>query len=186
MVEFHLAYEEQNDIGWDMFLRGFVSRRWRHLQHCYLLQKRTKDVHDVDKWSRNFIKSIPDFNRKLWKERCEIVHAETNCTYEDRQRHEIWQLREHLLTHKTLIPHNDWHFLKKDNSFFSRGNLDNVLNWEKQMMISMTERKVKFNRDIRIYLVPRDHPPPSKKQRTASDENPPVKKNHTSHTQYIF
>ena len=118
MVEFHLAYEEQNDIGWDMFLRGFVSRRWRHLQHCYLLQKRTKDVHAVDKWSRNFIKSILDFNRKLWKERCEIVHAETNCTYEDRQRHEIWQLREHLLTHKTLIPHNDWHFLKKDNSFF--------------------------------------------------------------------
>ena len=80
MVEFQLAYEEQSDIGWDLFFSGFVSRWWRHLQHRYFLNEKTKDVHAVDKWTRNFIKTILEFNRKLWKEYCDIVHAETNCT----------------------------------------------------------------------------------------------------------
>ena len=169
MVEFQLAYEEQAVIGWDLFLRGFVSRRWRHLQHCFLLNEKTRDVHAVDKWTRNFIKAILDFNRKLWKERCDIVHAETNSRYEDRQRHEIWQLREYLLSHKNLIPHTDWHFLKKDNSFFFRDNLDNVLNWEKRMLISMTKHPIKHNRDIRTYMIPSNVPRPPKRRSSDTD-----------------
>lgn len=140
------------------------------------MNEKTKDVHAVDTWTRNFIKIIHDFNRKLWKERCDIVHAETNCTYEDRQRHEIWQLREYLLTNKNLTPHTDWYFLKNDNSFFFRDNMDNVLNWEKRMVISMSSRKIQHNRDIRIYLIQNENPSPPKKQRVELDEIAPINK----------
>ena len=83
MVELQLAYEDQQAIGWDNFARGLLSKRWRHLQHCYYINNENKDMYAVDKWTRMVIKNILEYNRLLWKERCDILYNEIDCTYQD-------------------------------------------------------------------------------------------------------
>ena len=154
MVELQMAYEEQNDIGWENFARGLLSKRWRHLQHCYLIQNENKDMFAVDKWTRMVIKNILEYNRVLWKERCDILHKESDCTYQDRQRQEIYSLCQYLRKRKHLLPVNDHHFLDKDASFFFRRTIDNVLNWEKRIIIGLSSQtQEKKTRDIRSYMV---------------------------------
>ena len=154
MVEIQLAFEDQCSIGWDNFARGLISKRWRHLQHCYLIRNDNKDMYAVDKWTRMVIKNILEYNRLLWKERCDILHNETNCTYQDRKRQEIFNLCSYLRIHKHLIPDNDHHFLDKNASFFFRSPIESVLNWEKRIIIGLTPCvKEKRTRDIRSYMI---------------------------------
>ena len=153
IVELQLAFEDQNAIGWHNFARGMISKRWRHLQLCFLYNNENKDMYAVDKWTRMLIKNILEYNRVLWGERCDVVHAETDCTCQDRQRQEIFNLCQYLRRHKHLIPEQDHHFLNKDHSFFFRRPIENVLNWEKRMIISLQPTKDKKSRDIRGYMI---------------------------------
>ena len=89
IIEFNDRFENQTKLGWDNFCRGIVSRHWRFLQHCNILEQKTKDVHAVDKWTRMLIKSILEYNRLIWKERCDILHMENELTHEQRQRDTI-------------------------------------------------------------------------------------------------
>ena len=87
-------------------------------------------------------------------ERCDILHAESDCTHQDRQRQEIYNLCQYLRQHKNLISDQDHHFLRKDQSFFFRSPIDNVLNWEQRMIISLKPTKNTKTRDIRGYMTP--------------------------------
>ena len=91
----------------------------------------------------------------MWKERCNILHKETDCTYQDRQRQEIYNLCRYLRERKYLLPANDHHFLNKEASFFFRGTIEHVLNWEKRIIIGLSSHtsKEKKTRDIRGYMV---------------------------------
>ena len=46
------------------------------------------------------------------------MHNETDCTYQDRQRQEIFNLCMYLRARKKLLPEQDHHFLNKELSFF--------------------------------------------------------------------
>ena len=136
MVELQLAYEDQCSIGWDNFTWGLLSKRLRHLQLCYLINNENKGMYAVDKGSRMVINNILEYNRLLWKERCDILHNETDCTYQVCQRQEIFNLCRYLQTHKHLLPENDHHFLNKEASFFFRAPTENVLNWKKESSLN--------------------------------------------------
>lgn len=109
-------------------------------------------MYTVDKWTRMLIRNISEYNRLLWGERCDILHAESDCTYQDRQRQEIINLCQYLRRNKHLLSTQDLHFLNKDSSFFFRSPIDNVLNWEKRVVIGLQPNKEKKTRDIRGYM----------------------------------
>ena len=153
IIEFNDAFDNQSSIGWDNFCRDIISRHWRFLQHCNILERKTKDVHAVDKWTRILITSILEYNMLVWKERCDILHMENEFTHQNRQREIIWQFCIHLRRNKHLVPQRDHHFLWKTYSFFSRGNYDGVVNWESRMKISLMVFKEKSVNDIRKYMI---------------------------------
>ena len=152
IVEFNAAYEKQEELGWNNFCRGIVSQNWRYLQHCNILERKMKDVHAVDKWTRMLIGSILEYNRLLWKERCDILHAENEFTYENRKREGIWKFCLHLRQKSELVTREDRHLLWKPQSFFFRKHIDNVLNWESRMRISMMVHDDNTPNDIRKYM----------------------------------
>ena len=153
LVEFYAAFQNQTKLGWNNFCRGIVSRHWRFLQHCYLLDQKNRDQHAVDKWTRMFIKSILEIYRLAWKERCEILHQENEFTYEQRQRDRVWKFCLYLWQNIEKVPKRDRHFLWKHQSFFTRGNIVSVLNWEKRMHIAQMVFEDTNESDIRKYLV---------------------------------
>ena len=92
-------------------------------------------------------------NRKMWKERCDILHAENEYTFNKRRRGEIWNLCLYLRKNNSLISFQDRHLLHKLYSFFARSPLDNILNWEKGIQIKLRRFKIPVNGDIRKYMV---------------------------------
>lgn len=92
----------------------------------------------------------------LRKERCDIMHNETNCTYQDRQQQEVFNLCKYLRARKHVLPENDHDFLNKESSIFFRAPIESVLNWETRIIIGLSptnENKKRRTRDIRSYMV---------------------------------
>lgn len=151
--KFQQAYVNQCSIGWDNFLRGIISMQWRFLQHNYFLEIKNRDMYAVDKWARMLIKSLLEMNRRMWMERCAILHAENNATYERRRRDEIWNLCLYLRRTNHLIPHPDWHLLHKPYSFFNMSPMNNVILWEQGIMIKLRRFRLRGNGDIRKFMI---------------------------------
>ena len=54
---FHNAFHRQKQVGWENFSRGLIVFDWKCIQYKYFLQKKTKDIHAVDKWTRMIIRN---------------------------------------------------------------------------------------------------------------------------------
>lgn len=145
---FRYAYQEQQKIGWDHFARGLLSSRWKNLQQVHLQRIESKDIHGLDKWARAFTKSILEFNRSLWLERCRILKMENKLTYEKCQRQQDWQLCLHLRKHKDLIQYKDQHHLWKQESFFRKAHMEAISQWREKVCLSLDPTPVKHTRDI--------------------------------------
>jgi hypothetical protein len=57
------AIESQNKIGWDHFIRGRISKKWKKAQKLY--SKNTNNT----KWPTLCIKSIREASQKIWEVR---------------------------------------------------------------------------------------------------------------------
>ena len=101
---FEQAYKSQCNIGWENFMRGYISKHWKPIQyeHCKLIGR--EDIHAVDKWSRMVIKTILEFNRTMWKNRCDIIQLDKKATYDQRQRMDITHLFHYLQDHPDKVP----------------------------------------------------------------------------------
>ena len=90
------AFKNQSLLGWSNFNQGFISIRWKKIQYKYLLELNHGDIYAVDKWSHMLTKNVLEFSRLMWNERCTIVAAEKEATYDGRKRRQMWILRSYL------------------------------------------------------------------------------------------
>jgi hypothetical protein len=69
------AIQEQTTIGWENFLRGFVSKQWAEAQrwHCH---ETHQDFHP-NAWAPGLIKTIWDYSLALWDDRNNTLHNGT-------------------------------------------------------------------------------------------------------------
>ena len=100
---FERAYKSQCNIGWENFMRGYISKHWKAIQYEHYKVLGRKDIHAVDKWSRMIIKTILEFNRTMWKNRCDIVQLDKKATYNQRQRMDIARLFRYLQDHPNIF-----------------------------------------------------------------------------------
>jgi len=157
MNGFEKAYQSQINIGWDNFLRGYISKHWKAVQYEYYKEIQRKDIHAVDKWARMLIKTILEFNRTMWKNRCNIIKEENKATYDQRQRMDITRLFQYLKDHPDEVPYQSAHFMDKHESFFERSSLDVLLMWKRGLEVSLTPVVATNTKTIKRYI---------KKQRT--------------------
>lgn len=111
------------------FFRGIISKYWKTIQHKYYVQIQRKDVHAVDKWARMIIKELLEFNRTMWKNRCNLITLAKTATYDERQRQDTLRLHQYLLQTPDIVPDHAQHYLQKDETFFQRATIDNILMW---------------------------------------------------------
>jgi len=135
MNGFEKAYQSQINIGWDNFLRGYISKHWKAVQYEYYKEIQRKDIHAVDKWARMLIKTVLEFNRTMWKNRCNIINEENKATYDQRQRMDITRLFQYLKDHPDKVPNQSAHFMDKHESFFERSNLNVLLMWKRGLEV---------------------------------------------------
>ena len=67
------AATEQDRIGLHNLLEGRISRKWRTLQAAELRRRESKRT--VNGWCGRAVLAVLEFSHRMWKQRCEILHA---------------------------------------------------------------------------------------------------------------
>lgn len=75
------------------------------------------------------IKELLEFNRTMWKNRCNLITLAKTATYDERQRQDTLRLHQYLLQTPDIVPDHAQHYLQKDETFFQRATIDNILMW---------------------------------------------------------
>ena len=112
------AFASQSAIGWKNFYRGYISTDWKRIQYRYLRELNRGDIHAVDKWARMLTSNILEFTRIIWNERCSIVAAERDTSYDGRKRKQLWTLCSYLKRNTHLLPPHKTHVIQKEEHYF--------------------------------------------------------------------
>ena len=70
------AVNNQNQIGWSAFLKGFTANEWEYAQHNYLQFKASRM--SGKRWIAALIRKLWETIWALWRYRNGLVHMETN------------------------------------------------------------------------------------------------------------
>ena len=149
---FHQAYQQQSNIGWENFFRGFISKHWKTVQHKYYIQINRIDIHAVDKWARMIIKTMLEFNRTMWKSRYNLIAEAKTVTYDERQRQDTIQLHQYLQQISEEVPDHAQHYLEQNEVFFQRSPIDNVLMWKRGVQASLDAPNPHKNGNLRRFF----------------------------------
>ena len=112
------SLSEQNAIGWDQGLRGYLSRTWRVLASDSVFDnvpiQESKGKYTI----RNILKAMYELTKKLWLQRCNKLHeadGEAALAVTAEEKAELRALYEH----PELVPAGDRHYCN--------GPLENIL-----------------------------------------------------------
>ncbi len=78
-----VATRHQNILGWDNFIRGYISKKWLYANQRMTAQK-TKST--GKKWNIIVTQVILDMHHEIWKSRSESVHGKTKKEARERAR----------------------------------------------------------------------------------------------------
>ena len=157
-------------------MRGYVSKYWKAVQYEYYKEIKRKDIHAVDKWARMLIKTVLEFNRTMWKNRCNIIKEENKASYDQRQRMDITRLFQYLKDHPDEFPQQSAHFMEKHDSFFERSNLDVLLMWKRGLEVSITPVVENENITIKRFFKKQKPTTTKRKRKKAKEKDPPKSK----------
>ena len=71
------AFSDQNDIGWEGFFRGFLSKSWRK---AILFASPVRDEDATELKLRGLIKQLHLFSLSVWECRNKVIHGDTRET----------------------------------------------------------------------------------------------------------
>ena len=177
---FHEAFTSQTSVGWSNFYRGFISKGWKQMQYKYYLEIVYRDIHAVDKWCRMLISNILEFSRIQWNERCKIVAAEKEFSYDGRTRKQLIKLCTYLQQNPDLIPTHKQHLIQKETTYFQHQHLDNILMWKRHIDIVLDPQHVSSKSKITQHFLPPKPIRKRKKVQTTTKQNQKSKRRNVS------
>ena len=72
------AIADQNNIGWDKFLQGFISTRWETAQKLYQEILGDYPSRPPRSWTEGLLAKLWDFSFNIWSYRNQIKHGVTS------------------------------------------------------------------------------------------------------------
>ena len=69
------AAREQTEIGWNLFLCGRISRKWREAQDRWLDRLYTRWKSNGSTWAAKLCTKCINFHHSLWDHRNDILHS---------------------------------------------------------------------------------------------------------------
>jgi hypothetical protein len=71
----HIAYFEQEQLGWEQALRGRLSKKWGEAQNAYYTERYETSHMTGDAWTTKVITALWDYSLAIWQERNEAYHG---------------------------------------------------------------------------------------------------------------
>lgn len=71
----HIAYFEQEQLGWEQALRGRLSRKWGKAQDQYYKDRFPNNLHTGSTWTTKVISALWEYSKDIWMERNAAYHG---------------------------------------------------------------------------------------------------------------
>jgi len=71
----HIAFFEQEQLGWEQALRGRLSKKWGEAQGCYYAERHEATHLTGDVWMTKVINALWEYSKAIWMERNEAYHG---------------------------------------------------------------------------------------------------------------
>ena len=155
------AHVHQSEIGFDLFFKGLLSPKWAAIQENDYIIRRLPRQYNIVRWKKNFTTQLLRHATAMWNERCTIVQALNDSTYEIRSREQAWQYCKQLSQEKWRIPHDSYYLLNRTEYYFQTTNMLNIKEWNANIAtaIARGSSQLSVYQDIRKFF------PISKKSR---------------------
>jgi hypothetical protein len=69
----HAAALEQDEIGWQNFAEGKISKIWGHLQLAYYQELHSTQL--VDRWTSGLVSHLLELTHQMWIHQNGVNHA---------------------------------------------------------------------------------------------------------------
>ena len=173
------AHEDQKNIGFEAFAKGYVSMKWQKVQDIYYRKEIRKRKYNIKRWNNTILTLIIDRGNILWEERCEIIHTAKINTDERRCRELLMDLLVQTRDRK-IINLKDYHILQRKRKFFMPAPKQTLEMWYLRLMGVITfkkERRKKEGSDIQKFMVRKKR---RRRQRIQTDQ--PKQKSYQQQT----
>jgi hypothetical protein len=120
------AFEAQNKIGWDQFIRGRVATAWKTVISSYYSERRPGESYSPDRWMRTTIDALWTFGLTLWRRRCKELHGEKSELSLEAKRKET--ATRAMAAYRDTIGQVS----ESDSLILHRARVTDMLNWTKQ------------------------------------------------------
>ena len=146
------VFISQEKIGWNAFMQGLLSEEWGKLQHRHYTLQKMNGKFNQDRWTVKVVNGLLELNRKMWKNRCEVVQAVNTDTLDQRKRTLMLNLRNKLRRKPWKIRSENRYLLDKNDDFFAKGKIIALDMWEQMVFVAMEQvEQSQPSNDIRQY-----------------------------------
>lgn len=127
------AIKQQSTIGWGNMLRGYVANEWSAIQGFHYRNIKCDQKFNIHRWENALIDSLLRISKRIWKERCDIVKVEDECTKDFRTRTTAFDLACKLRRESWKLSKPQQKMLLKPRKFFFTSHIDQITTWEQQI-----------------------------------------------------
>ena len=131
------AAREQDELGWNNFCRGRISKRWKQAQHTYLEECRLLRKKTSNTWACNFLLHLYELIHEQWEHRNEEITKATKekASASERNKLECGIRKQFELGIGTLRP-SDHHYLNEGIENALRKNIRAQKYWVRKCQVS--------------------------------------------------
>jgi hypothetical protein len=65
----------QENIGWEKFLKGYVSKEWGRLQEYHYSKIQRKHIHTRNNWVWHLLRSLHTYRHSIWTAWNQVLHG---------------------------------------------------------------------------------------------------------------
>ena len=105
------AHKNQEQIGYQAFLKGFLTKKWYQLQETYYRNERMDRKYNSKRWRKEVVRLIINFGNELWNERCSIINSENSTTDDQLYRKRMHTFSLQMKQQKHLLNPRDQHLV---------------------------------------------------------------------------
>ena len=132
------AIEDQNILGWNLYMRGLHSEKWNECYDSWHKEKKGKQL--AHKWNHYTIKLVMSFSIAIWAERCMLSKERFKDSAHDLALLNCQNMLEIIKSDPLMIMENDRKLLMISNKYLETYELSTLENWMHSVKVSC-ERK---------------------------------------------
>jgi hypothetical protein len=122
--ELNKAIEDQNILGWNLYLRGLHSVKWNTCYESWHEEKKGKDL--AHTWNHYTIKLIMNFSISIWAERCTLSKEKFKDSEHDLVLFNCQNMLEDITSDPLMIMKNDWKSLIVSKDYLEKYELSTL------------------------------------------------------------